>query len=84
MWLDSVFGPFSGVVCMAPTVSLDLDIKYFTSVSPNDQFIIGKGQVVNKTKTFLNLEGQILKEDGTLCASGTSRMMILDPNRMKK
>lgn len=82
MWLDGLFGPFSGVVCMAPTVSLDLNITYFKPVSPKDNYVIGKAYVINKSKTFLNLEGQIFKQDGTLCASGTSRMMILDPNRM--
>ena len=83
MWLDNIFGPFSGVVAMAPTVSLDLNITYIQSVSPKDISVIAKASVVNKTKTFLNLEGQILKTDGTLCATGTSRMMILDPKRMK-
>ena len=84
MWLDSVFGPFSGVVAMAPTVSLDLNITYIQSVSPKDNKIVAKARVVNKTKSFLNLEGQILKMDGTLCATGTSRMMILDPKRIKE
>lgn len=83
MWLDCVFGPFSGVVAMAPTVSLDLNITYIQSVSPKDKKVIAKAQVINKTKTFLNLEGQIFKSDGTLCATGTSRLMILDPKRMK-
>ncbi len=83
MWLDNVFGPFSGVVTMAPTVSLDLNITYLQPVSPKDKTVTAKARVVSKTKTFLNLEGQILKTDGTLCATGTSRMMILDPKRMK-
>jgi uncharacterized protein (TIGR00369 family) len=83
MWLDGVFGPFSGIVVMAPTVSLDLNITYIQPVSVKDKTVVAKAQVVNKSKTFLNLEGQILKTDGTLCATGTSRMMILDPKRMK-
>jgi len=83
MWLDNIFGPFSGVVAKAPTVSLDLNITYIQSVSPADENVIAKARVVNKTRTFLNLEGQIFKTDGTLCATGTSRMMILDPKRMK-
>ena len=83
MWLDNVFGPFSGVVAKAPTVSLDLNITYIQPVAPKDEKVIAKARVVNKTKTFLNLEGQIYKMDGTLCATGTSRMMILDPKRMK-
>jgi len=83
MWLDNAFGPFSGVVAMAPTVSLDMNITYLQSVSPADKTVIAKAQVVNKSKTFLNLKGQIFKTDGTLCATGTSRMMILDPKRMK-
>jgi len=83
MWLDGVFGPFSGVVAMAPTVSLDLNITYLQSVSVKDEKVIAKARVVSKTKTFLNLEGQIYKTDGTLCATGSSRMMILDPKRMK-
>ena len=84
MWLDCIFGPFSGLVAQAPTTSLDLNIKYYKSVSPIDEKVIAKGRVVNKTKTFLNMEGEIYKMDGTLCASGTSRMMILDHKRMKK
>jgi len=83
MWLDGVFGPFSGIVAMAPTVSLDLNITYIQPVSVKDVNVIAKAKVVNKSKTFLNLEGQILKTDGTLCATGTSRMMILDAKRMK-
>ena len=83
MWLDQIFGLFSGIVTMAPTTSLDLNITYYKSVSPEDKTVIVTAQVVNKSKTFINLKGEIRKEDGELCASGTSRMMILDPKRMK-
>lgn len=84
MWLDCVFGPFSGLVAQAPTTSLDLNVKFYKSVSPKDKKVIGKAKIINKSKTFLNLEGAIYKTDGTLCATGTTRMLILDPHRMKK
>jgi len=83
MWIDCSMGPFSGFVAQAPTTSLDLNITYIKSVSPKDEYVYATVNVVNKSKSFLNLEARITKEDGTLCATGTSRLMILDPKRMK-
>lgn len=83
MWIDNVMGPFSGFVAMKPTVSLDLIVTYIKAVSPDDEYVLATASVVSKSKSYLLLEAQITKLDGTLCATGTSRLKILDPKRMK-
>lgn len=82
MWIDNVMGPFSGYVAMAPTVSLDLHITYIKAVSPKDEFVIATANVVKLSKSYILLDARVTKEDGTLCATGTSRLKILDPTRM--
>ncbi len=83
MFFDMAFGPFSGLVTMVGTTSLDLNITYIRPLRVADKFCYVKAYVVNRSKQFLNLRGEAHKEDGTLVATATSRMMIIDPSRMK-
>jgi acyl-coenzyme A thioesterase PaaI-like protein len=84
MYFDMAFGPFSGLVTMMPTTSLDLNITYIKPLSVADQYCHIKAYVTSQSKQFLNLRGEALKEDGTLVATATSRMMIIDPTRLKR
>jgi len=49
-----------------------------------DGYCYVKAYVVSRSIQFLNLRGEAHKEDGTLVATATSRMMIIDPSRMKR
>ncbi len=60
-----------------PATSLDLNVCFIKPVSPADKKIIIEAKIVSKSKTFINFEGKAYKEDGTLLASSTSRMMVI-------
>ena len=84
MYFDMAFGPFSGLVTLVGTTSLDLNITYIKPLTVADKYCYVKAYVVSRSKQFLNLRGEAQKEDGTLVATATSRMMIIDPTRIKK
>ena len=77
VFFDLTYGPFSFMETKAPTTSLDLNVSFIKPVSTKDKNIIIEAKIVSKGKTFINFDGKAYKEDGTLLASSTSRMMIL-------
>ena len=84
MYFDMCFGPFSGLITRAAATSLDLNVTYIKPIMVSDQYIHVKGYVNSQSRQFLNLRGEAFKEDGTLVATATSRMMIFDPSRIKR
>ena len=77
VFFDLTYGPFSFIETQGPTTSLDLNVSFIKPVSPPDKNIIIEAKIVSKSKTFINFEGKAYKNDGTLLASSTSRMMII-------
>ncbi|MEN8122012.1 MAG: PaaI family thioesterase [Bacteroidota bacterium] len=77
VFFDLTFGPFSFMEIQGPTTSLDLNVSFIKPVAPADKNIIIEAKIVSKSKTFINFEGKAFKEDGTLLASSTSRMMVI-------
>ena len=77
VFFDLTYGPFSFMEAKAPTTSLDLNVSFIKPVSTKDENIIIEAKIVSKGRTFINFEGKAYKEDGTLLASSTSRMMIM-------
>jgi acyl-coenzyme A thioesterase PaaI-like protein len=84
MFFDMVFGPFSSMETGVGTTSLDLNINFIKPISVADQFVTVKATIVSKSKQFIILEGNAFKGENVLVATCTSRMMIIDPNRMTK
>ena len=77
VFFDLTYGPFSFMEIQGPATSLDLNVSFIKSISISDSKIIIEAKIVNRSKTFINFEGKAYKEDGTLLASSTSRMMII-------
>jgi len=77
VFFDLTFGPFSFMEVQGPTTSLDLNVSFIKPISAADKKIIIEARIVSKSKTFINFEGKAYKEDGTLLASSTSRMMVI-------
>ncbi|RLD75226.1 MAG: hypothetical protein DRJ10_15660 [Bacteroidetes bacterium] len=77
VFFDLTYGPFSFIETQGPTTSLDLNVSFIKPVSVTDKKIVIEAKIVSKSKTFINFEGKAYKEDGTLLASSTSRMMII-------
>ncbi len=77
VFFDLTYGPFSFIETQGPTTSLDLNVSFIKPVSVTDKNIIVEAKIVSKSKTFINFEGKAYKNDGTLLASSTSRMMII-------
>lgn len=83
MYFDAAFGPFSFIETQEFCTSLDLNVSFLKSMSVKDEFIIVEATLISKSKSFLMMEGKAHKPDGTLVATATSRMMILDSKRKK-
>ncbi len=83
MYFDMAYGPFSGLVTKAATTSLDLNVTFIKPLMVSDDYVHVKAYVISQSKQFLNLRGEAYKAEGTLVATSTSRMMILDSNRIK-
>lgn len=77
VFFDLTYGPFSFMELLGPATSLDLNVSFIKPISLADEKIIIEARIVNRSKTFINMEGKAFKEDGTLLASSTSRMMII-------
>ena len=77
VFFDLTYGPFSFMEIQGPATSLDLNVSFIKPISPNDKKMIIEARILSKSKTFINFEGKAYKEDGTLLASSTSRMMII-------
>ncbi len=84
MYFDMAFGPFSGLITNAATTSLDLNITYIKPLMVKDEHVYIHAIVVSQSKQYLNLRGEAKKVDGTLVATATSRMKIIDPTRLFK
>ena len=78
VFFDAVFGPFSGLTAGKPTTSLDLNVTFIKALRPADKNVIVESTIVSKSKTYLNLYGKAFTEDGTLVATCTTRMLILN------
>jgi len=76
-YFDNTFGPFSYLETKAPTTSLDLNVTFIRSISPEEKEIICEAEVVKKTKSFIIFEGKAYNPENKLIAISTSRMMIL-------
>lgn len=83
MFFDMVFGPFSSIETGVGTTSLDLNISFLKPISTADQYVTVIASIVSKSKQFIIMEGKAYKGDDILVATCTSRMMIIDPMRMK-
>ncbi len=77
VFFDLTYGPFSFMEIQGPTTSIDLNVSFIKPISHADKKIIIDAKIVSKSKTFINFEGKAYKEDGTLLASSTSRMMVI-------
>ena len=77
VFFDLTYGPFSFMEAKAPTTSLDLNVSFIKPISTKDNNIIIEAKIISRGRTFINFEGKAYKEDGTLLASSTSRMMIM-------
>lgn len=84
MYFDAAFGPFSFLETQKMCSSLDLNVCFLKSMSVKDEYIIVEATLISTSKSFLLMEGKAHKPDGTLVATATSRMIILDPNRNTK
>jgi len=81
MFFDSAFGPFSFIEVQTYCTSLDMNICFLKPLSVKDEYIIIEASMVSQSKSFLIMEGKAFKPDGTLVATATTRMMILDSKR---
>ena len=77
VFFDLTYGPFSSMELQGAATSLDLNVSFIKPVSTADKNIIIEAKIISKSKTFINFEGKAYKEDGTLLASSTSRMMVI-------
>ncbi len=84
MYFDMTFGPFSGLVTQAATTSLDLNICFLKTLSIADEYVYINAHVVSQSKQFLTLRADAYKGDNILVGTATSRMMIFNPNRIKR
>jgi uncharacterized protein (TIGR00369 family) len=76
-FFDNTFGPFSYMTAKKPTTSLDLNVTFIRSISPEEKEVIIEATIVKLTKTFIIFEGKAYNPDNDLLATSTSRMMIL-------
>ena len=77
VFFDLTYGPFSFMEIQGPTISLDLNVSFIKPITTADKNIIIEARIVSRSKTFINMEAKAFKNDGTLLASSTSRMMII-------
>ena len=78
MFFDAAYGPFSFIETQKYAASLDMNVVYLKAVTPKDEFVITQANIISVSKSFLIMDGQMRKLDGTLVATSTTRMMILD------
>lgn len=81
MFFDAAFGPFSFIETQLYSTSLDMNMTYLKPVSVKDESIVVQANLISQSKSFLIMDGRMWKKDGTLVATCTTRMMILDPTR---
>jgi len=82
MLFDAAFGPFSFIETQLYVTSLDLNVSFLKPLTTKDEFVITQANLVNQSKTFLLMDGKMWKADGTLVATASTRMMILDRVKM--
>lgn len=81
MFLDAAFGPFSFLETQTYCASLDLNLSFIKSMSVEDGHAFVQANLVSLSKSYVIMDGHVRKEDGTLVATATTRMAILDPSR---
>jgi len=81
MFFDACFGPFSFLIAKSYVTTLELNLSFLKPLKVKDQYWHVEAHLVNQSKSFLIMEGKAYKEDRTLIATATTRMMILDPKR---
>lgn len=83
MFFDAAFGPFSFLEAQTYCASLDMNICYLKALTVADQEILVTANLLNKSKSFLIMDAKAHKLDGTLVATATTRMIVLDQRRKK-
>lgn len=83
MFFDAAFGPFSFLESETYCASLDMNICFLQPLSIADKEIIVTANLLNKSKSFLIMDAKAHKLDGTLVATATTRMIVLDQSRKK-
>jgi len=78
MFFDAAYGPFSFIETQKYAATLDMNMTFLKSVSPKDEYVITQANIISQSKSFLIMDAQMKKLDGTLVATSTTRMMILD------
>jgi len=81
MFFDAAFGPFSFLLTQGYVTTLEMNISYLKPLRASDGKWKVEAKLVSKSKSFLLMNATLLKEDATLVATATTRMMILDPSR---
>lgn len=82
MFFDMAMGPFSGLEGHGPTTSLDLNITYIKALRVKDEYVDVTAEIISNTKSFLILHGKAITAKGQLVATASSRMMVLNIERM--
>jgi len=77
MWFDAAFGPFSFIETQKFCSSLDLNVCFLKPLKMEDGYCYFKANLISASKSFLIMEGKAYKEDKTLVATATSRMIIM-------
>ncbi len=82
MFFDKVMGPFSSLEGHGPTTSLDLNVTYLKALRVQDKYVDVTAEIISNTKSFLILHGKAINSKGQLVATASSRMMVLNIERM--
>lgn len=77
VFFDMAYGPFSYLECKEFASSLDLNMSFLKPLKASDEFAFAEAELVSMTKSFLTMRGKIFKQDGTLVATGNTRMIIM-------
>lgn len=81
MFFDAAFGPFSFLLTKGYVTTLEMNISFLKPLRVKDGYWQVEATLINQSKSFLMMEGKAYREDRTLVATATTRMMILDPKR---
>lgn len=77
VFFDMAYGPFSYLECKEFASSLDLNMSFLKPLRASDEYAFAEAELVSISKSFLTMRGKIYKMDGTLVATGNTRMMIM-------
>lgn len=82
--LDDVFGPLAYVTAERPCTTLSLNTTFLRAFTEKMGHVIITANVLNKTKNFIFMRGEVMSPDGVIIAHAESHVAILRDDQVGK